>query len=257
MIFSAFPRFFPDNQDHVMCNTTASASQASSNVDRVSLGDGMNTNTPNKHTEQLYVGDSRTPQRCIRYTNLLPYTIGRANSISAIRPLLVHGEQGVEMKSFEPCMNFPHSRTLGNAQIPMCYSMSSLNVRSGPFGYNSCDLSRHNNNPLRSEMTISEVVGTHGVQCRCQEVNKQTISQSAMTLCPVSLHGLGTGYINGNSGSYKSRLDLQSNGNAHNAGHQPVQSNPHTSSSERHRRYIRNRNPRILYLTNDYEGTWV
>ena len=244
-----------ENRDNIVRATTVSALRDSSDVDKISHAYGMIKSIPLNHREQLSYGGFKTPHGRINYSNVLSHKVARANSIAAIRPLWVHSEQGMEMKPFGPCRNISHGDNLGNAQMHVCSSLSSLNVRDGPNGCYRCDFPRHSNSNLLQEMTTSQVVATQGGKYR--KVNKKVLSQSAMTLCPVDLQGLGTGYITENSDSYKPDSFLQSNENKDNVGYQPTQSIPYTGSSERYRRYIRNRNPRILYVKSEHEGTWV
>ena len=219
----------------------------------------MITSTPFSHTDRLAVSGINTSYDRMGYSNFLLHKLGRANSIAAIRPRRVHAEQLLEINPFEPCRKLSHTRTMGNSQMQICCSMSSLNVRDGLIDCNRCHFLRHNNGCLLPEMSTSEVVTLHNMKCRCQcqAVNKHMISQSAMTLCPVDLHSLGARYSTENSDSYKPGSDPQSNKGADNAGHQPAQSVLNTGSSERYRRYIRNRNPRILYVNSKHKGTWV
>ena len=245
-----------------MCTTASDP--YSSQVHIGSFNNGrIKSNSLKSHTEELPASEAKTAHDRTGNASLLPHRPRRANSIAAIRPLWVHAEQGLEMKPFEPCMNLSQGRTLGNAQMPICYSMSSLNVSAGLMGCNKCHIPRQNSECLLSKPTISEVVAFQDVQCKCQEANKHVISHSAMTLCPVDLHRMGASIVVENSDSYKPGRNrpIVSNKDTDLSGkkqwYKPCQPISHAGSSERYRRYIRNRNPRILYVESKHEGTWV
>ena len=236
----------------------------SSQVHLGSFNNGrVKSNSLKSHTEELPVGGVKTAHSRTIYASLLPHRPRRANSIAAIRPLWIHAEQGLEMKPFEPCMNLSQRRTLGNAQMPVCYSMSSLNVRAGLAGCDKCHILRQNSECLLSKPIISQIDALQDTKCRCDETNTHVISHSAMSLCPLDLHKMGASYIVENSDSYKpdKHRTIVSYKNADLSGnkpwYKPNQPISYANSSERYRRYVRNRNPRILYVESKHEGTWV
>ena len=118
------------------------------------------------------------------YSSLLQHKPRRANSIAAIRPLWVHAEQGLEMKPFEPCANLSQGRSLGNAQMPTYYSMSSLNIRAGLIGCNKCHLPRQNSEYMLSKQTLSADTVSKNITRKYQDTNTHVISQFSYVPLP-------------------------------------------------------------------------